>query len=155
MPWPTWSGCKPLSRLASAKLDPTRTLVENGTVAFWARRQLHETLIHLWDLRTAGGLPLEVADELWVDTVDEAVTVMHPRQVRLGRAALPAVRLRLRAAERSWLLLAAAEPAAIISGPAEVLALLVWGRTSLSDPKLRVDGDDGALRRILTDHFVP
>ena len=53
-------------------------------MSFWHRRQLHETLIHLWDLRTAGGLDLVVEPMLWADTVDEALTVMHPRQVRLG-----------------------------------------------------------------------
>ena len=28
-----------------------------GRPTFWHRRQLHETLVHLWDLRTAAGLP--------------------------------------------------------------------------------------------------
>jgi uncharacterized protein (TIGR03083 family) len=72
-----------------ARLDPdapARTLAGAGTVSFWHRRQLHETLIHLWDLRTAGGRSLVADPLLWVDTVDEAVTVLHPRQVRLGRA---------------------------------------------------------------------
>ena len=57
---------------------PARTLLERGTVAFWYRRQLHETLIHLGDLRSAGGLDLAVAPVIWADTVDEVVTVMHP-----------------------------------------------------------------------------
>ena len=61
------------------------TLVENGPASFWHRRQTHETLVHLWDLRTAGGLDLSVDPRLWADTVDEVVTVMQPRQERMGR----------------------------------------------------------------------
>ena len=49
-------------------LAPARTLIPDGTVAFWSRRQLHETLVHLWDLRTAGGLPLTVQSGVWADT---------------------------------------------------------------------------------------
>ena len=109
-------------------------------MAFWHRRQLHETLIHLWDLRTAGGLDLVVGPVLWADTVDEAVTVMHPRQVRLGRASAPPVRLGLAATDldRTWSLSAAADApaarAATLTGPAEALALLVWRRIGLDDP---------------------
>ncbi len=130
-------------------------------MAFWCRRQLHETLIHLWDLRTAGGLDLVVAPVIWADTVDEVVTVMHPRQVRLGRAPAPPVRLGLAATDldRTWSLSAAADApearAATLNGPAEALALLVWRRIGLDDPRLSVDGDEAALTAVLADHFVP
>ena len=140
---------------------PARTLLERGTVAFWYRRQLHETLIHLWDLRTAGGLDLDVEPVIWADTVDEVVTVMHPRQVRLRRAPAPPVRLGLAATDidRTWSLSAATEAparrAATVSGPAERLALLVWRRIGLDDRRLTVDGDDTALAAVLADHFVP
>ena len=141
--------------------SPARTLVDDGTVSFWHRRQLHETLVHLWDLRTAAGLSVELAPSLWADTVDEAITVMHPRQVRLGRAAPAPVRLLLVAADvdRSWLLPDADgtedAPAATLSGPAEALALLSWRRTGLDDHRLRVVGDKAAWQAVLDDHFVP
>jgi uncharacterized protein (TIGR03083 family) len=140
---------------------PARTLVEGGTVAFWYRRQLHETLIHLWDLRTAGGLDLVVAPDVWADTVDEVVTVMHPRQVRLGRAPVPSVRLALGATDvdRDWSLSAADEVpsgrTATVLGPAEALALLLWRRIGLDDHRLRVRGDVDALAAVLDDHLVP
>jgi len=140
---------------------PARTLLERGTVAFWYRRQLHETLIHLWDLRSAGGLDLAVAPLIWADTVDEVVTVMHPRQVRLGRAPAPPVRLGLAATglDRTWSLSAStAAPegrTVTLRGPAGALALFLWRRIGLDDPRMSVDGDEAALTAVLADHFVP
>lgn len=139
---------------------PARTLVEGGTVAFWRRRQVHETLVHLWDLCTAAGLDLRVEPTVWADTVDEALTVMHPRQVRLGRAGAARVRLLVAAddVDRGWNLPGdrpGLEPAATVSGPAEALALLAWGRTSLTDDRLRVGGDQAALAAVLADRFLP
>ncbi len=147
-----------------AGLDPDApawTLDDSGVVRFWHRRQVHETLVHLWDLRTAGGLPLDVAPALWADTVDEVVTVMHPRQVALGRApALPArVRLVADDADRTWETTAApeapAEPSATVHGPAERLALLLWGRTTPADAALAVTGDGAALDAALAGRITP
>jgi uncharacterized protein (TIGR03083 family) len=159
-----YAACAAELRETLRSLDPAapaRTLLEHGTVAFWHRRQLHETLIHLWDLRTAGGLDLTVDPTIWADTVDEAVTVMQPRQVRLGRTPAPPVRLELAATDvqgRWSTAAAAAAPggrAATVLGPAEALALLVWGRTGLDDARLAVHGDGTALAAVLTDHFLP
>ncbi|WP_431837815.1 maleylpyruvate isomerase N-terminal domain-containing protein [Cellulomonas sp. Y8] len=91
---------------------PAFTLVGPGPAAFWHRRQLHETLVHLHDLAAAAGAPHPVADPaLWADAVDEVVTVMTPRQVRLGRMAALGRPVRLVAddAGRSWLLGAPAD----------------------------------------------
>ena len=63
-------------------------------MSFWHRRQLHETLIHLWDLRTAGGLDLVVEPMFWVDTVDEALTVYAP-SAGASRGGRPAAGIRL------------------------------------------------------------
>ena len=98
---------------------------------------------------------------IWADTVDEVVTVMHPRQVRLGRAPAPPVRLELAATDldRTWSV--SASPAApegrtaTVRGPAEALALLVWRRIALDDRRLSVDGDEAVLTAVLADHFVP
>ncbi|KSW28733.1 maleylpyruvate isomerase family mycothiol-dependent enzyme [Cellulomonas sp. B6] len=140
---------------------PAWTLDDSGVVRFWHRRQVHETLVHLWDLRTAGGLPLDVPPALWADTVDEVVTVMHPRQVALGRVAAPPspVRLVAQDAGRAWATAAApgapGEPAATVHGPAERLALLLWGRTTPDDPALGVTGDRAALDAALTGRITP
>ncbi|HCX84973.1 MAG TPA: hypothetical protein DHV14_07545 [Micrococcales bacterium] len=123
-----------------------------GTVAFWHRRQKSETLVHLWDLRTATGLDTaEVPDAWWLDCVDEAVTVMHPRQIRLARIAPPPIALTLAAdGEHRWTLSGAppGAPAVSVTGPAPALALLLWGRTSAHDPSLAVGGDPDGLRAL-------
>lgn len=147
-----------------AALDPDApawTLDDSGVVRFWHRRQVHETLVHVWDLRTAGGLPLDVPPALWADTVDEVVTVMQPRQVRLERmAALPG-RIALHAddAARSWTLHAAADapadPLVEVSGPARSLALLLWSRLGPDDPHLTVTGDRTALTAALAERLTP
>ncbi|MET0433309.1 MAG: maleylpyruvate isomerase family mycothiol-dependent enzyme [Cellulomonas sp.] len=161
---------------------PASTLVGPGPAAFWHRRQLHETLVHLHDLAAAAGAPHPVADPaLWADTVDEVVTVMTPRQVRLGRMAALGRPVRLVAddAGRSWLLgapaggqpgpagacpEAAAEAATpsvpdaapvTVAGPARALALLLWGRTPADDPALTVTGDRAALHAALAAPLTP
>lgn len=147
-----------------ATLDPDApawTLDDSGVVRFWHRRQVHETLVHLWDLRTAGGLPLDVAPTLWADTVDEVVTVMHPRQVRLGRTAPLPGRIALHAddAGRAWTLHAAAgapaDPVVEVHGPARALALLLWGRLDADDPAFATTGDRAALTTALGERLTP
>lgn len=137
---------------------PSWTLVGNGPASFWHRRQLHETLVHLWDLRTAGGLPVEAAPEVWSDTVDEVVTVMQPRQVLLGRMPEPGLRLDLLATDddRSWRLgPEAATTRVVVRATSETLALLLWGRRTADDDRVRVDGDAGALRGLLAQRLTP
>ncbi len=129
--------------LAALPADaPCSTLVGTGAVAFWHRRQLHETLVHLWDLhvalllahagRTAGAsggvgvrAPTDApiprfelswatlaAPEVWADTVDEVATVMYPRQVSLGRCAPLPAALRLTATDTDRTWTLAHEPGA-------------------------------------------
>lgn len=147
-----------------AALDPDApawTLDDSGVVRFWHRRQVHETLVHLWDLRTAGGLTTDVGPRVWADTVDEVVTVMQPRQVRLGRmAALPG-RIALAATDgpQRWTMHAAddAPPAPVVAvrGPARALALLLWGRTTPDDAALEATGDRAALDAALAERLTP
>jgi uncharacterized protein (TIGR03083 family) len=134
------------------------TLLGTGPASFWHRRQTHETLVHLWDLRTAGGLDLTTDPGLWADTVDEVVTVMQPRQERMGRMEpLPApVGLVADDADRAWSLGGAAHPTSVtVTGPAEALALLLWGRTTPEDPRLVVSGDAAALDDALGRRLTP
>ena len=135
------------------------TLVGDGPASFWHRRQTHETLVHLWDLRTAGGLELAVEPALWADTVDEVVTVMQPRQERMGRMEPLDAPLELVAddAGRSWLLGAPTvpEPSVTVTGPADALALLLWGRTTPDDARLHVSGDAAALADVLGRRLTP
>ena len=84
---------------------------------------------------------------------------MHPRQLRLGRAPAAPVRIELTAtdADRHWTL--PASPTATekirVRGPAECLALLLWGRTTAADQALQVTGDGQLLTAVLDGRFVP
>ncbi|MGC5076272.1 maleylpyruvate isomerase family mycothiol-dependent enzyme [Agrococcus sp. DT81.2] len=153
-----------------AELDPGArawTLLDDGvprseqvgTVAFWHGRQVLETLVHLWDLRTAIGERLEVDDVLWLDCLDEAVTVMHPRQVRLGRVTAPTARVSFASAGTDAMLEVRGAPAdateAVVAGPVEALALIVWGRLGLDADGVEVRGDRGAAEALLAAGLTP
>ncbi|WNB86104.1 maleylpyruvate isomerase family mycothiol-dependent enzyme [Cellulomonas sp. ATA003] len=166
-----------------ARLGPDAvcsTLVGRGPASFWRRRQVHETLVHLWDVRTVGGLAVDVNPAVWADTVDEVVTVMQPRQVRLGRMPPLAHTLALVAddvvapdgAVRRWHLggddtdptrdpthdrtAGPCDGAAVeVRGPARAVALLLWGRTAPDDAALRVTGDRAVLDDVLAQRLTP
>ncbi|WP_069387723.1 maleylpyruvate isomerase family mycothiol-dependent enzyme [Cellulosimicrobium cellulans] len=152
------------------ELDPDArawTLLETGdaasTVRFWHRRQAHETLVHLHDLRAASGRSVgDVAPAAWADTVDEVVTVLQPRQVRLGRMLPlePPVALVATDAGSSWVLGArdGVVPDVQVSAPARELALVLWRRVAPDAgalPGLTVDGDTSALEAALRERITP
>lgn len=165
-----YADCAAELRQTLAELDPDArawTLLDDGvpraeqrgTVRFWHRRQALETLVHLWDLHTAIGEPFEPGAAAWIDCIDEVATIMHPRQIRLGRVEVPELRIRLQASDavEHWDLVAPDEAtaAATVTGPARELALLAWGRAMLDDPPLRVEGDRVALERVLAAGLTP
>ncbi|WP_284249737.1 maleylpyruvate isomerase family mycothiol-dependent enzyme [Litorihabitans aurantiacus] len=130
---------------------------QTGTVAFWHRRQKLETLVHLWDLRAAAGLATDVGPlgdaTQWWDAVREVAEVMHPRQVRLGRVAAPPVALVLRRGDGgpepvdvvldggSAVAPAPASPRVVVTGRAQDLGLMVWGRVPTASSALAVAGE--------------
>ncbi len=148
---------------------PALTLVGPGPAAFWHRRQLHETLVHLTDLQGSTGAATSDASpagadpgpQVWSDTVDEVVTVMAPRQVRLGRT--PGLRrpvgLEATDTARTWVLAPAddqARQAAVtVHGSSRSLGLLLWGRLRPDDATLRVTGDRTALEDALSGRLTP
>lgn len=164
-----YAECAAELRATLAELDPDArawTLLDDGvppaeqvgTVRFWHRRQMLETLVHTWDLRVASGLDFDPGTATWLDCVDEVVAVMHPRQVRLGRIQPPVNRVRFDPYEGgSFRLLGARAdaPEIRISGPAKSLALLAWGRTSPDDPTLTVVGNRAELDELLAAGLTP
>ncbi|NMM17931.1 MAG: maleylpyruvate isomerase family mycothiol-dependent enzyme [Cellulomonas sp.] len=135
------------------------TLLGRGPASFWRRRLLHETLVHLWDLRTAGGLRLDARPEVWADTVEEVVTVMQPRQVSRGRMPrLPsAIELAASDVDRTWRLDTADDGPAVVQvrAPASVLALMLWGRIPPDDAEVEVSGDGDVLSAALAEPITP
>jgi uncharacterized protein (TIGR03083 family) len=165
-------------RRALADLDPEATArvlthpdpMGPGPVRFWHRRQTHETLVHLHDLLAAAagaGTPglVRAEPEVWADTVDEVVTMFQPRQVGLGRmeplrhpVALVATDV---AGAPVWVLGAPGQradevaPDVMVSGPAEGLALTLWGRLTPAEAGLTVEGDRADLDAALGQPIVP
>jgi uncharacterized protein (TIGR03083 family) len=143
------------------------------TVAFWARRQLHETAIHHWDACASQGQTVALDEHLALDGVDEVLTVFFPRQVRLGRMAPLTHSLALDSvpggagadgSAPSRFVLAGdgtagpgadVAPDARVAGPAEALLLLLWNRTTLDDARLTVTGDRLAAAHVLGAGIVP
>ena len=132
---------------------PCWTLAGPATAVWWRRRQALETAVHRVDAERVLG-PASPVDPA-ANGVAEVVDVLHPRQLRLGRAAVPAAALRLTTddGQGSWLV-AGPSPVTEISGPAETLLLLVWGRTDLDDPRLQVE-DRRRAQAVLAEPLTP
>ncbi|MDQ1666801.1 MAG: hypothetical protein QOH75_2832 [Actinomycetota bacterium] len=139
------------------------------TVGFWSRRQLHETMVHRWDLEQAlghegtyGGAG-SLDNRLAADGVDEVVTMFFPRQVRLGRQAplTDTVALLDASTGRRWQLSGdgtgdeSRDPDATVSGDPGDLLLVLWKRRDLADTALQVDGDQAAVQRVLGARLTP
>ncbi|NCT91536.1 maleylpyruvate isomerase family mycothiol-dependent enzyme [Cellulomonas sp. APG4] len=149
-------------RTALVELGPDAigsTLLGPGPASFWRRRQLHETLVHLWDVRTAGGLPTSAPAPVWADTVDEVVTVMQPRQVRMGRMPPLEVTVRLVAddADLTWDMAGETgrSPDVTVTSSAERLALMLWKRVPTGDGSLVVAGDAHVLAQVIGQRITP
>ncbi len=156
-----YAACAEALRSAFSEVTPDhrcRTFEEEGPASFWHRRQAHETLIHLWDLSQAVGTatPPESA-ATWADCVDEVVQVMHPRQLRLGRAEPPTQGFALHAedADRRWVIpgQTGTAEAGLVTGPAQELALLLWGRRGLEG--LQFSGEESAVEFALAGSLTP
>lgn len=48
--------------------------------AFWFRRMAHETAVHCWDVRAAGGDPAPIPGALAADGIDELLSVILPHR---------------------------------------------------------------------------
>jgi uncharacterized protein (TIGR03083 family) len=132
------------------------------TAAFWCRRQAHEAAMHRWDLGAALGRDLGYPSVLAADGVDEVVNLFFPRQVRLQRMAPLRSSLALHVEGLGcWVLagdgIAETGPPfdAEISGPADALVLLLWGRIGLDDPRIQLTGDRTAAASVMSAGLVP
>lgn len=153
----TWAAEHLRTTLAEIGPDaPALTLLGPGPAAFWRRRQLHETAVHLWDLCNAvGAEPDDLGDEVWTDTVAEVVDTMTPRQVRLGRTEPPPRTVELVAPGRSWRLGPDRAADVTVHGTARDLALMLWKRVEPGRGGVAVSGDASALVSVLALRLTP
>lgn len=127
-------------------------------LAFWARRQAHETAVHRVDAESVSdGTRQTIRAEFAVDGIDELLRSFHARPKSRVRTAEPRV-LRIRTtdpgAETAWTVRLSQEPAVTvlgddatpadceISGPAARVYLALWNRLPLP----RVTGDPALAR---------
>ena len=112
--------------------------------------------------RAACGLPAAIGAELAQDGVDEVVSMMFPRQVRLGRIRPldTAIRLTVTETGASWVLgsdgvAPPGEVAAAVTAPAASMFLLLWRRLPMGAAGIWVEGDHAAAQRTLRTALTP
>lgn len=152
-----------------AETDPERTCwtlrPTDRRVRFWHRRQAHETLVHLWDLRavadSSDGLR-DVDPAVCADGVDELLGTFLPRAAPADLRPLGGpLTLTASDAGRSWTIEptwrvrdgAGTDAAATVLAPAGILLLWAWKRPSTTDPD--VAGDDAVVTAFRRSRFVP
>jgi uncharacterized protein (TIGR03083 family) len=134
--------------------DPVWTLKRSDrTAGFWHRRQLHETIVHLWDLRSTldpdAPPPPEVDAETHADGVDELFDVFVPKAAEQTQASLPApLTLRATDTDRFWTVhrdlscdFDTVSRSTVVSGPAGALLLFAWNRYTPASPALTISGN--------------
>ncbi|MEU3449008.1 maleylpyruvate isomerase family mycothiol-dependent enzyme [Streptomyces thermolilacinus] len=130
-------------------------------LAFWARRQAHETTVHRVDAESALGLVAgrsPVGPELAADGIDELLCGFHSRDKSRVRTDQPgALRVRTTDTDDVWTATLSADaprttrtgdgPAECeLTGPAEALYLSLWNRLPDGTPAVTVTGDDRLAR---------
>ncbi|MFF4575378.1 maleylpyruvate isomerase family mycothiol-dependent enzyme [Streptomyces sp. NPDC001410] len=117
-------------------------------LAFWTRRQAHETALHRYDAEAArGGTASPIATEFAADGIDELLRGFHARPRSRVRTEQPRV-LRVRAADAGadavWTVRLSAQPPVTsrdgsgeaeteLAGPADQLYLALWNRIPVPD----------------------
>ena len=129
-------------------------------LAFWARRQAHETAIHRADAESAAGATPEYEADFAADGIDELIMGFGRRRKYQPGSAADGTRLRMLAADTgdAWLVEAnegrlqprrnadrAEEAGCTVSGPASGLYLYLWNRADAARAGVTVTGDPGLL----------
>jgi uncharacterized protein (TIGR03083 family) len=166
---PEWLGDGLATLLATLRAsDPDDAMWAWGAdqhVRFWARRQLHETLVHRVDLEGALGAPSEIDPVVAADAIDEFLEnleragVFSPEVKNLvGAGEIITFRTHegrewaLRLTPEGFELVADAGPsAATLRGPATDLLLVLYRRRRLDESTCTFEGSRELLDRWLTN----
>ncbi len=129
-------------------------------LAFWARRQAHETAIHRADAESAAGATPEYEADFAADGIDELIMGFGRRRKYQPGSAAGGTRLHMLAADTgdAWLVEAnegrlqprrnadrEQEAGCTVSGPASGLYLYLWNRADADRVGVTVTGDPGLL----------
>jgi uncharacterized protein (TIGR03083 family) len=140
----------------------------DGVAAFWPRRQLHETTIHLVDL---AGTATDLSGEVAADGVDEVLTAMLPRMHRRGFPAALSAAVQVLATDTrdSWVVrpsrrepdlpptvdrgsAGVGDVADRVEARADMLYRALWHREAGA---LRISGDRDRVRAFLASRLTP
>lgn len=125
--------------------------------AVWPRRQAHETAMHRWDLQAAVGDPDPIDADLASDGIDEYFEIAVPRLIVRTGLDVPTSSFHVHCTDIDGEWLAWSDDGAYrmkrahekgdaaLRGPAEVILLRLWGRTSPRAAELSPVGDESAL----------
>ena len=129
-------------------------------LAFWARRQAHETAIHRADAESAAGATPEYEAAFAADGIDELIMGFGRRRKYQPGSNAEGTRLRVLATDTgdAWLVEALEgrvlprrdlggqeEAGCAVSGPASGLYLYLWNRADAARVGVTVAGDPGLL----------
>jgi uncharacterized protein (TIGR03083 family) len=152
------AGADPL--IAALSIDPATPLwsfAPGASVAWWTRRQVHETTVHRADGQLAIGLAPEIPDEVALDGVEELLGVMFPavgvakRVAELGRVG-DSLHLHATDAPGEWTITLTEDgyswsgghtkATVAVRGAAADLYLLLWNRRPPADAeRFEIFGD--------------
>ncbi|MFH8610552.1 maleylpyruvate isomerase family mycothiol-dependent enzyme [Streptomyces sp. NPDC018029] len=155
----TWYAQTADALVQALSVDPSNeawTFFPPHTVGFWRRRRSQETLMHRWDAEHALGSTTPMGPALAADGVAEVFDTMAPRMISKGAASYPEQAMRITATDygRCWTY-GNGEPIAEVSGTAEDLLLMLWGRKPRDSGSLTWEGDREAGLSVLTGPLVP
>jgi uncharacterized protein (TIGR03083 family) len=152
-------------------------LAAPSPLAFWARRQAHETAIHRADAELAAGQVTPFGAEFAADGIDELLIGFFGRDADGSADAADVLRVCATDARRDWHVwlrdggrqvvrtgrgvghAANGDPGqpgrvCTLTGPASALYLLFWNRGKPFSAGVRIDGDAGLLRTWQEDMHV-
>lgn len=158
--FPDWSATGTAAAIEQLRIAPDcdacwSWLPGAGSVGWWARRMAQETLVHRWDAEAGAGItgpPMDPAAA--ADGIDELVDVfISASRAMNGSPAGPTVGFRCTDTDGEWYV-DLSEPGArtvlstppddvafTLTGPAEGILLVLWGRLDLDTAEVTLTGD--------------
>ena len=126
-------------------------------LAFWTRRQAHETAIHRADAELAAAGPVTPFEPGFAaDGIDELVTGFAPRKKQAGHATTRTLQLHATDTGDRWHVIIGpdgtqghrrpGQGGTVLTGPASELYLLLWNRRDADTPAVTIAGDPAGLR---------
>jgi uncharacterized protein (TIGR03083 family) len=147
---------------ADPALDCAAFMPAPSPLAFWARRQAHETAVHRADAESAAGTVPEYPADFAADGIDELIVGFGRRRKYQPAAGVDGGRLHVAAADTGdeWLIdasdgrmqprrkdgedpaqVAPVASACTVTGPASAVYLYLWNRATAAQPAITITGN--------------